>query len=117
MGQRLLIVDDNAGFRRLARRLFESEGYEVVGAVETADEALLAAAELVPDVVLLDVHLPDRSGFEVAARLARDHPSAAVLLTSTHGRAEFDQLARGSGARGFVPKEELSGAEVARILG
>jgi DNA-binding NarL/FixJ family response regulator len=116
VGQRLLIVDDNPGFRRLAGRLFEREGYEVVGAVPTASEALAAAAELVPDVVLLDVNLPDQSGFEVAARLARECPDAAVLLTSTHGRSEFEQLARGSGARGFVPKEELTAAEVARVL-
>ena len=116
MGHRLLIVDDNAGFRRLARRLLEAEGFEVVGDAKDAGEALAVAADLEPDVVLLDVNLPDGSGFDVAARLASTRPDAAVLLTSTHDRADYEQLARKSGARGFVPKEELSGPAVARAL-
>jgi CheY-like chemotaxis protein len=98
MGRRLLIVDDNPSFRRLARRLLEGEGYEVIGEAESAHEALDATRELSPEVVLLDVNLP------------------AVLLTSTHGRGDFEQLAESCGACGFVPKDELSGREVARLL-
>jgi DNA-binding NarL/FixJ family response regulator len=113
---RLLIVDDNPDFRRLARRLLESEGYEVVGAVHDGTEAIAVARELWPDVVLLDVNLPDGSGFDVAARLFRERPSAAVLLTSTRGRHDFERLALQSGARGFVPKDELSRAQLERLL-
>jgi DNA-binding NarL/FixJ family response regulator len=95
----------------------ESDGYEVVGAAGDAGEALAVAGELAPDVILLDVNLPDASGFELAARLARERPRTAVLLTSTRGRPDFEQLALTSGARGFVPKDDLSGAELDRLLG
>jgi CheY-like chemotaxis protein len=111
-----LIVDDNLDFRRLARALLESEGYEVVGAAADASEALTAVERLAPDAVLLDVNLPDSSGFEVAARLARERPATLVLLTSTHGRDDFERLAVQSGARGFVVKDDLSGAELERLL-
>jgi DNA-binding NarL/FixJ family response regulator len=117
MARRLLIVDDNPDFRRLARRLLEADGYEVVGAAGDGREGLAAAGELAPDVVLLDVHLPDASGFELAARLGRERPRVAVLLTSTQGHHDFDQLALACGARGFVPKDDLSAAELDRLLG
>jgi two-component system response regulator EvgA len=117
MARRLLIVDDNAAFRRLARRLLEAEGYEVVGAAEGAGQALAVARDLAPEIVLLDVNLPDGNGFELTEALARECPGAAVLLTSTRGRPDFGRLALESGARGFLPKDELSGAELNRLLG
>jgi CheY-like chemotaxis protein len=117
MRRRLLIVDDNRDFRRLARELLEAEGYEVVGAARDATEALTAAGELAPDAVLLDVNLPDASGFEVAARLVRERPSVAVVLTSTRGDRDFGQLALASGARGFVPKDDLTAANLDRLFG
>jgi DNA-binding NarL/FixJ family response regulator len=70
----------------------------VVGVAGDGQEGLTAAGELAPDVVLLDVNLPDASGFEVAVRLAREQPGAAVLLTSTQGHHDFDQLALACGA-------------------
>jgi two-component system nitrate/nitrite response regulator NarL len=112
----LLIVDDNADFRRFAGRLLEGGGYEVIGAASTGVEALAAAGALSPDVILLDVNLPDASGFEVAAQLASERPHTAVLLTSTHGRDDFERLALASGACGFVPKDDLSHAELDRLL-
>jgi CheY-like chemotaxis protein len=117
MSRRLLIVDDNPDFRRLARQLLEAEGYVVVGAARDASEAVAAADELAPDFVLLDVNLPDASGFEVAARLVRQRPGVAVVLTSTRAARDLDQLAVASGARGFVPKEDLLAAELDRLFG
>jgi DNA-binding NarL/FixJ family response regulator len=114
--KRLLIVDDSPDFRRLARRLLEIGGYEVVGAAGDAAEGLAAAARLAPEVVLLDVNLPDASGFEIATRLSRDHPRTVVLLTSTRGRDDFEELAVANGARGFVAKDDLSGAALDRLL-
>jgi DNA-binding NarL/FixJ family response regulator len=114
--KRLLIVDDNPDFRRVARRLLEAEGYDVVGVAGDAGEALVAAGELAPEVVLLDVNLPDGSGFDVAARFARERPGTAVLLTSTRAAADFEQLALASGARGFLAKDDLSRAELDRLL-
>jgi DNA-binding NarL/FixJ family response regulator len=113
----LLIVDDHAGFRSLARRLLSSGGFEVIGEAADGRAAVTAARELRPDVVLLDIQLPDIDGFEVLARL-RDGPAGpAVVLTSTRDRADYGERVDRSGASGFVPKAELSGAAVLAAMG
>jgi DNA-binding NarL/FixJ family response regulator len=109
----VLIVDDHPGFRRAARTLLESEGYAVAGESATGGEALEAAARLEPTVVLLDIGLPDLDGVEVSARLTRDDPTRAVVLTSTRDVVECVPLVESCGARGFIPKSELSGAALA----
>jgi DNA-binding NarL/FixJ family response regulator len=112
----VLIVDDNARFRMRARRSLEADGYTV--AAEAADGAsgLEAERRHRPDVVLLDIGLPDMSGLEVAERLTRLRNPPAVVLTSTHDVADFgDRVAR-CGARGFVPKAALSGEALAAVL-
>jgi DNA-binding NarL/FixJ family response regulator len=112
----VLIVDDNERFRVRARRWLEAEGYSVVGEAADGVAALEAAEDVRPDVVLLDVVLPDMSGMEVAERLARKPAPPAVVLTSTHDAADFgDRIAR-CGARGFVPKAELSGGALSSLL-
>jgi DNA-binding NarL/FixJ family response regulator len=116
MARTILIVDDGAGFRRLARRLLESEGYEVVGEAPDGDSAMRAARELDPDVVLLDINLPDCSGFDLAPRLTDAQPGTVIIITSTHEGAELDGLARRSGALGFLPKAELSVAAIGELL-
>jgi len=118
MATTVLIVDDHPSFRTTARTLLEAEGYEVVGEAEDGASALAAVAALRPDVVLLDVQLPDLDGFEVAQRLlARSNGcSPAVVLTSSRDGADFGGLVAESGARGFVPKAELSGAALAALL-
>jgi DNA-binding NarL/FixJ family response regulator len=114
--KRVLIVDDHAGFRTTARALLEAEGFEVVGEAETAVAALRAAKELKPDVVLLDVALPDFDGFEVASRLQRNGSSPAIVITSSRDASDFGSLVAESGARGFIPKGELSGAALASLI-
>ena len=69
MGKSVLIVDDHPSFRASARRMLEADGYGVVGEAEDGAAALAAAEQLRPDLVLLDVRLPDIDGFEVARRL------------------------------------------------
>jgi DNA-binding NarL/FixJ family response regulator len=114
----VLIVDDHPSFRATARALLEAEGYEVVGEAEDGASALAAAASLKPDVVLLDVQLPDLNGFQVAARLRDSNgDSPAVVLTSSRDGSDFGPLVAESGARGFVAKAELSGAALAALLG
>ncbi len=110
----VLIVDDHARFRRSARRLLELEGYHVVGEAGDGTSAIAAAAELCPDVVLLDVNLPDTTGFDVAGRLRGTGPR--VVLTSDRDPSEIAPFAEDAGACGFVPKGELSGAALARLL-
>lgn len=116
MGITVLIVDDHPTFRATAKLLLESEGYDVVGEADTGIAAIRAARELRPELVLLDVQLPDIDGFDVAARLTGDEYAPAVVLTSTREGADFGPLVRRSGARGFVPKSDLSGAALAALV-
>jgi DNA-binding NarL/FixJ family response regulator len=113
----LLIVDDHPGFRSLARRLLEAGGFEVVGEAADGHAAVTVARELRPDVVLLDVQLPDIDGCEVTQRLRDGGAGPAVVLTSTRDRADYGERVERCGARGFVPKAELSGAAMRAILG
>lgn len=111
----ILIVDDDQRFRGLARRLLEADGFDVVGEADDGAAALAAARELEPDVVLLDIHLPDIDGFEVAARLAAEESGPAVVFTSTRDESDFGPRVYRSGARGFVPKDELSADRIASL--
>jgi DNA-binding NarL/FixJ family response regulator len=114
---RVLIVDDHPSFRASARTLLESDGYEVVGEAADGAEALKAVEELRPDLVLLDVQLPDIDGFEVSQRLAAMEHAPDVILTSSRDGADYGNCVETSGARGFVPKGELSGAALSLLLG
>ena len=113
MAARILIVDDHPSFRASARALLEADGYEVVGEAVDGESALEAARALLPDIVLLDVQLPDIDGFEVAQRL-RGGP--AIVLTSSREASDYGPLPQRSGACGFVPKAELTGDGIAALL-
>ena len=117
MSPSVLIVDDHPSFRVTARALLEAEGFEVVGEAEDGAGAIEAAHRLHPEVVLLDVQLPDIDGFEVAARLTVNGGGPAVILVSSRDGADFGPLVERSGARGFIPKAELSGAALSALLG
>ena len=116
MGATVLIVDDHAGFRAHARRLLECEGYRVVGEAGDCASALAAARELEPQLALVDVHLPDADGFELTIRLCALAEPPAVVLTSSRDGAELERCVSECGARGFVPKAELSGAALVALL-
>jgi DNA-binding NarL/FixJ family response regulator len=115
VSQSVLIVDDHAEFRRLARQLLEAEGFEVVGEAADAESALTAAARLRPALVLLDIQLPDIDGFEVAARLADAADPPAVVLTSTRTVNSYRKRLAQSDVRGFIAKSELSGEALAAL--
>lgn len=117
-GTRVVLVDDHAGFRRTLRRMLEADGWVVIG--EAADGA--AAIDLVarerPDLVLLDVGLPDVDGFTVAARLEALGDAPPVILISSREAATYrDRLtAAASGIRGFVVKSDLDGPTLRAVL-
>ena len=112
----VLIVDDHPSFRASARALLAAEGFQVVGEAEDGAGGLRRTRELRPDLVLLDVQLPDLDGFDVAARLTSNRAAPAVILVSSRDRDDLgSQLAR-SGARGFIPKAELSAAGITELL-
>jgi DNA-binding NarL/FixJ family response regulator len=112
----VLIVDDHPSFRASARRLLEAEGFDVIGEAADGHAAIAATQELQPDLVLLDVQLPDLNGFEVATRLAALELRSAVILTSSRSAAEYGALVAETPVRGFVPKAELSGAALTGLL-
>ena len=117
MHRTVLIVDDHPSFRASARAVLESEGFDVVGEADDGATALDAVEALRPEVVLLDIQLPDMTGFDVCDVLGRRNGAApAVILVSSRDLSDYGDLIANSCARGFVPKAELSGETVAALL-
>ena len=118
MSLRCLIVDDSPHFLEAARILLEQEGVRVVGVASTGAEAARQAADLRPDVTLIDIDLGAESGFSVAEALARSNSGAAgkLVLVSTHSEEEFADLIEASPAVGFVPKTQLSAQAIEQLL-
>ena len=114
MARTVVIVDDHPNFRASARAMLELEGFDVVGEAADGSSGVELVERLEPELVLLDVSLPDLSGFEVARRLAPT--SADVVLVSSRDGADYGAHAEESGARGFIPKDKLSGRTLARLL-
>jgi DNA-binding NarL/FixJ family response regulator len=117
MAPTLLIVDDHAGFRSFARRLLAADGFNVVGEAGDGETAIRAVQDLQPDIVLLDVALPDLDGFAVCARLHEAEHPPAVVLTSSRDASAYRRRLRGTRARGFIAKSELTGAALAAVAG
>ena len=112
----MLVVDDDSAFRDLAARILRGWGHVVVGEAGTVAEALQRAVELAPDAALVDVGLPDGDGFALTRLLlALPHAVRVVLISSDAGRADV-RAAAAAGASGFVPKDELSGVLLRRLL-
>jgi DNA-binding NarL/FixJ family response regulator len=116
MGRSILIVDDHPSFRASARRMLEADGYEVVGEAADGTSAIDAARELRPDVVLLDIRLPDLDGFQVAEQLAANGAAAAIVLTSSRDQSDFSYEIVASPAHGFIPKSELSAKAITSLI-
>jgi len=112
----VLICDDHPSFRASARAMLESEGFEVVCEVSDGGSVVAAVVDLKPDVVLLDVQLPDMSGFDVCAAIENCECDTQVILVSSRDVADYGDLVEVSCARGFVPKGELSGDAIAALL-
>ena len=117
MPKTVVIADDHPSFRASARAILESEGFEVIGEAEDGAGAIAAVDELAPDVLLLDVQLPDIDGFEVCRECGRNGGAPAVVLVSSRDACDYGGLIEQSGARGFIAKAELSGAALTALLG
>ena len=113
---RSLIVDDNETFVASARRLLESQGVEIVGTATRSSEALDLVAALSPDLALVDVELGEEDGVALAGELRLRSPETRVVLISTYGRDEMQDLISTSSAVGFLPKTRLSGDAVRALL-
>jgi CheY-like chemotaxis protein len=113
----VLVVDDDPSFRRLAPRILEAFGLVFAGEADSAAAAMSVAGVLRPDAVLVDVGLPDTDGIALARELTALPWRPRVLLTSTNAEAATASEVRNSGAEAFVPKYELPGAALDRLLG
>jgi DNA-binding NarL/FixJ family response regulator len=114
--RRVLVVDDHPSFRRSASALLVAEGYDVVAEAEDGASAVALVNEVGPDLVLLDVQLPDMDGFAVAERLLADDPELEIVLVSSRDGSSYGPLIEASGARGFLAKGDLSGQALERLL-
>jgi DNA-binding NarL/FixJ family response regulator len=112
----ILIVDDHAAFRRQARALLEAEGLQVVGEAADGRSAVDAVRALSPQIVLLDIGLPDIDGFQVAALLAREDVPPRVVLISSREAATYGARIGNSSAAGFIQKDDLSARAIDEIL-
>ena len=114
-GRRILVVDDHAGFRATAKRWLEAEGWTVVGEAPDGASALALAARLRPDVVLLDIGLPDMDGFAVAEGMS-GKAAPDVVLISSRGLDAYAGRVATSAAVGFIAKEELDADGLQTLL-
>jgi DNA-binding NarL/FixJ family response regulator len=116
MERSVLIVDDHDGFRTQVRALLDAAGYEVVGEAGDGTSGVEEATRLAPDLVLLDVQLPDMSGFDVARRLRERGTEPAIVLISSRDRSDYGSRIERSGADGFISKGDLSARAIRSIL-
>jgi CheY-like chemotaxis protein len=114
---RILVVDDNEHFRRHVSELFMLRGLEVADAAADGKDALAAVVCACPDGVLLDINLPGRDGYSVAASLAAICPAATIVLTSS----DVDQVPTAvlleCGATAFIPKTDLATVDLRWLFG
>jgi CheY-like chemotaxis protein len=113
---RVLVVDDHASFRRFARRLLQAAGFVVVDEAADGASALAAVRALRPDIVLLDVLLPDTTGFELAELLAADPAGPVVVLTSSRSASDYRAALERSSARAFIAKRDLTVTALAALV-
>ena len=112
----VVIADDHPSFRASARAILESDGFQVVGEAEDGSEAIARTRALLPDVLLLDVQLPDMDGFDVCRLLGVNGSAPAIVLVSSRDADDYGGLIEQCGARGFIPKAELSGSALTDLL-
>jgi DNA-binding NarL/FixJ family response regulator len=116
MSSQVLLVDDDDGFRALARRMLEALGLVVVAEAPSVSAAMSAARELEPDAALVDVDLPDGDGVALAHALSGLPFKPKIVLTSTDPDAATVDDVRRSGARAFVAKADLPNAPLVQLL-
>jgi CheY-like chemotaxis protein len=112
----VLVVDDDAIFRRLIGEVLAGWGHTVVGEAGGVREALARARELRPDIALVDIGLPDGDGFSLTRQLSAMPWPLRVVLISTDANAASVPATRRVGASGFLPKDQLSGAALRRLI-
>ncbi|BCA81041.1 response regulator [Desulfuromonas sp. AOP6] len=104
MGLKILIVDDALFMRNMLREIFTAAGHEVVGEAGNGEEAVERYRTLRPDLVTMDIVMPERSGIEALKDILRFHPQAQVVMCSALGQETLMAEAVEAGARDFIVK-------------
>ncbi|WP_229858874.1 response regulator [Streptomyces poonensis] len=117
MSVNVVVVDDDPGFRRIATTLLTARGLRVVGESGDGASALTAVRELRPDGLLLDLHLPDRDGVEVARMLREEERPPRIVLTSTAKFFWAAEELEQAGIASFVAKDKLFDADLGGLFG
>lgn len=107
-GVEVLIVDDQPPFRTVAGQLVSLIGWHLAGEAESGEAALVAARELRPELVLMDINLPGISGIEATRKIMDELPETRVVLLSTYAESDLPADARECGAIAYVHKEDLT---------
>jgi DNA-binding NarL/FixJ family response regulator len=112
----VMVVDDQAPFRMAARAVIRrSEGFSLAGEAENGVKALELANEIHPDVVLMDINMPEMGGIEATRRIVAELPDTFVILCSTYDISDLPPDAKDSGARAYVHKEQLGATTLRRL--
>ncbi len=112
----VLVVDDQLPFRSAAKAVLRRmEGFELVGEAASGREAVELAGRLHPDLVLMDINMPEMNGIEAARQITAGHPDVIVILCSTYDASDLPGSAAASGASGYLNKEQLSADMLRRI--
>ncbi len=112
----VMVVDDQAPFRMAARAVIRrSEGFTLAGEAENGVKALELANEIHPDVVLMDINMPEMGGIEATRRIVAEIPDTFVILCSTYDISDLPPDAKESGARAYVHKEQLGATTLRRL--
>src|SRR5690242_5912915 len=114
---RVLAVDDSATIRETLSLLIEAQpDMELVGTAASGNEAVRRAAELQPDIVLMDIHMPDLDGIQAAWLVSSRAPHGAVIMVTSEERIDFLQKAMSAGAQGYVLKPFGAGAQLFQTI-
>lgn len=112
----VIVVDDQAPFRLAARAVVRrTEGFELVGEAANGLEAISLADSLHPDLVLMDINMPEMGGLEATRRIVAEHPGMVVFLCSTYDVNDLPADARTSGARAYMHKEQFGPSTLRRL--
>jgi len=101
----LMLVDDHRMLREGLRRALEDEGFEVVGEAADGYDAVLRAPELKPDVILMDVSMPNVGGVEATRRIVQNEPERRVLMLTMHADKDLIEMSIKAGAVGYLTKD------------